>query len=69
MAIFGIAVGIIAGLALTRLMADLLYGVRATDPVTCGSVMIVLFGTSLLACYVPARCAMRVDPILALRYE
>ncbi len=69
LALFGIAVGIAAALALTQLMTDMLYGVRATDPVTFSAVAIVLAVTSLLACYIPARRAMKVDPIVALRYE
>ena len=69
LALLGIALGIAAAVALTRLMTDLLYGVRATDPVTFIAVTMVLLVTSILACYVPARRAMSVDPVIALRYE
>ena len=69
LAFLGMTVGIAAALALTRLMTDLLYGVHPTDSVTFGAVTIVLGATSLLACYIPARRAMNVDPIVALRYE
>jgi putative ABC transport system permease protein len=69
LALFGIAAGIATALALTQLMTGLLYGVRATDPITFSAVAIVLAATSLLACYIPARRAMNVDPIVALRYE
>ena len=55
----GLAVGICVAFALTRLMTDLLYGVRATDVLTFGGVIIVLALTSLMACYIPARRAMR----------
>jgi putative ABC transport system permease protein len=65
----GIALGIAAGLLITRLMAGLLYGISATDPLTFAAVALLLMAVALLACYVPARRAMGVDPLIALRYE
>ncbi|MHB8542292.1 MAG: ABC transporter permease [Candidatus Acidiferrales bacterium] len=69
MALIGVAIGIAAGLALTRLMSKMLFGVSAHDPLTFGGVAILLIVVALAACYIPARRAMRTDPMIALRYE
>jgi putative ABC transport system permease protein len=67
--VIGIAIGLLGAVSLSRLMTSLLFGVTPTDVLTFASVSAGLIAVALLACYIPARRATKVDPLVALRYE
>ena len=72
LALIGVAIGVAAAIILGRILSsfsNLLYGVQPWDPLTLITISLVLIGTTLLACYMPARRAAKVDPMITLRYE
>jgi putative ABC transport system permease protein len=69
LSLIGVVIGVVVALGVTRFLSHLLYGVKPTDPLTLLAVSLLLTGVALLACWIPARRATRVNPMIALRHE